>query len=333
MTFSFSSISGRLCPKQEPERGCLKKVCEITPPKDSTPILSLPPEVRACIFKYLIDDVDLTFKFSKSFENPTCWAKWLEYHRNLSFLKVCSLFEAEALALVQVEAISIEIDPPPDPNLATPAEPKPTPSRFLCSAPQPIALTFSHVRPYLRQLSIDARYTLGYLLDTDLLQSFPKLKTIRVKQTLWPRDWEFGFREKLNNPKIRQKLIKESVGEYPANQNSAFAPLRMFRCRYDNTKLCTLLDHPKLKSFYPLLIDVMVKSGGRSSGAWASEDGPSYPISRDLSALRFTFEWPSRRMIKMEVDMFNQPMALAIKSEWTETVSLVEPLRNKVSKT
>ena len=324
MTCTFSTFAGKLCIRKQPERGCLRKT-EIKAPKDCTPILQLPSEVRAVIFKYLVDDSDLLFKFDKSFNSSSCWARWPEYHRNLSFLRVCKKFEAEGLALVQVESISMEVDPPPDPNLIT-AEPKKQEliSMLKRSKPQPIALRLDNVRPHLKQLTIDARYTLSYLLDTDLLDSFPKLRSVRIRQTLWSREFEYGYRDKLKNSATQQALVKESVGESNGNFNQRFSLYRAFRCRYDNVKLGELLANSKLAAFLPIEVDVTIRGGCRNNGE-PSEDAPTYPVNKAISALRFSYTWPSRTVKRVEVDMYNQPMALAIKSEWTETVSPVNP--------
>lgn len=328
------SFVGKLSPRRPPERGSLKRCSETTsPPKNSTPILSLPPEVRACIFKHLMDDVDIIFKFDKDFTTSSSWAKWPDFNRNLCFMKACKIFEAEALALVQVQAISIEVDPPPDPHLSSPNNPAPTYSKFSASVPQSLGIRLETVRPHLRTLTIDARYTLNYLLETDLLETFPKLQILRVRQTLWPRDHEYNYREALNQKSRQQLLIKESLGETIASSQrfGGIYPPRLFRCKYDNIKLRDLLAHPKLAKFQPIFVDVKLRAIDCTQHRWASEDGPTYPITRDVSNVRFSYQWPSKQLLDMEVDMYNQPMALAIKSEWTETVLVRNDIEDKGS--
>ena len=50
----------------------------------------------------------------------------------------------------------------------------------------------------------------------------------------------------------------------------------------------------------------------------------SFPVEREVSCVRFSHIWPGGKITNMEVDMFNQPMALAIKSEWTERVKIAK---------
>ncbi len=317
MTLRFA---GKLCQRKEPERGSLARLNEMTAPKGRSPILTLPAEVRACIFKYLIDDVDLTFKFTKSFDMSSCTASWPDYHQNLAFLRTCKLFEAEALNLVHVQAVSIEIDPPPDPNPINPKTAKLF-AKYKGSEPQPIPLRLEAVKPHLIQLSIDSRYTLGYLLGTDLLDSFPKLRIVRIKQVLWPRPITSSYRDALNTARARQNLISESIGEHAGS--SPYATRRPFRCLYDDVKLGTFLANEKLKRFHPVIVDTSVRSLGRFADDWPNDEEAGYPIKGAISGLRMTYEWPAKHVTSLEVDMYNQPMALAIKSQWTESVSLI----------
>ncbi|KAK5942620.1 hypothetical protein PMZ80_005185 [Knufia obscura] len=321
MTFSFS---GKLCQKREPERGSLARTSAMLAPKGCSPILKLPAEVRACIFKYLVDEVDFLFRFSKFLDTSSCWASWPEYHQNLAFLRVCKLFEAEALNLVQVRAITIEIHPPPDPNPINPKTVKLF-AKYKRSEPQPIALQLETVRPHLVQLSIDSRYTLGYLVNTNLLDSFPKLRIIRVKQTLWPRAMDTNYWEILNTARGRRKLISESLGEHAgSNPHIPEIARRTFRCLYDSVELRSSLANDKLNKFHPIKVDTTIRSLGRFPDDWPSDDEAGYPVVGAISGLRMTYEWPARRTTSLEVDMYNQPMSLAIKSQWTETVSLAK---------
>ncbi|KAK5099140.1 hypothetical protein LTR70_001290 [Exophiala xenobiotica] len=318
MTFHFS---GRLCQREKPERGSLAKVSENGPPKGHSPILSLPAEVRAYIFKFLIDDVDLIFRFSKHFDTSSCWVSWQEYHQKLAFLRACKLFEAEALNLVQVQAIGIEVDPLPDQNSVNPETAKLF-AKYKRSVPQPIGLRLETVRPYLIQLSIDSRYTLGYFLATDLLDSFPKLRFIRIKQVLWPRTIDSNYRETINGAPGRLGVISESVGEHTGT--SPYLAQRSTGCLYDDVKLGTFLGNEKLRKYHPLMVDTTIRSLGRFPDDWPSDDEAGYPIKGAVSGLRMTYQWPARRVTSLEVDMYNQPMALAIKSQWTEKISLTD---------
>jgi len=313
MTLKFT---GRLCQRKEPERGSLAKTSEVSAPKEYSPILTLPAEVRACIFKYLIEDVALTYKLP---ETSSCWVSWPEYHHNLAFLRACKLFEAEALTLVQVRAVSIEVNPPPSPSPVNSKAAKLF-AKYKRSEPQQIALRLETVRPYLIQLSIDSRYTLGCLLGTEILDSFPKLRIIRIKQSLGPRAMDSSYREALNTTRARRILISESIGEYAGI--SPHTTRRPSNCHYDDVKLGTILENEKLKRFRPLVIDIIVRSLGRCPNDWPSDDEAGYPIKGAISGLRMTYEWPAKRITNLEVDMYNQPMALAIKSQWTEKISL-----------
>jgi len=320
-TTMTSHFSDKLCQRKEPERGSLAKASEKRAPKGRSPILSLPAEVRAYIFQYLLDDVDLTFKCSKNFDTSSCWASWPEYHKKLAFLRACKLFEAEALNLVQVQAIAIEIDPPSDPNPVNPETAKLF-AKYKGSAPQPIGLRLETVRPHLIQLSIDSKYTLGYLLNTELLDSFPKLRIIRIKQVLWPRVMDSSYREFLNSARGRLRVIDESVGEHTTA--SPYLTRSPSACLYDGVKLGTLLGNEKLSRYHPIMVDTTARSLGRFPNDWPSDDEAGYPIKGAVSCLRMTYQWPARRVTGLEVDMYDQPMALAIKSQWTEKVSLTD---------
>lgn len=324
--FRISNIptcSTKLCPRKEPERGCLKRT-EAPAPKESCPILTLPSEIRAEIFKYLLDDVGLTFKFCESFISSSCWATWPEYHKNLSFLRVCRLFEQEGTKLVQIESIKVELKAPPECHHSTQTEPKRLAAAFSRSSPQSIDLSFETIRPHLKTITIDAKYALSRLLETDLLEQFLKLQNVRIAQTLWPRECQSNYREQLNTFGSRQLLLNQSLGEVSNDRYSRVMSMTHVQpsCCSDNMKLGTLLNHSKLKRFYPISVDVSIRIRGRAMHSLESEDGPQFPITRDVSALRFTYEWPSKKMTKLEVDMYNQVMALAIKTEWTESVPL-----------
>lgn len=287
----------------------------------STPILSLPPEVRACIFKYLLDEVDLIFKFSKDFNSSSCHARWQD-GKKLAFLEACKLFQIEALNLVQVHAITIDLNSLPNPNTTT-TEKHGEKKKYAFSRQPKMALSLEKVRPHLRQLTINAKHALYCLLRTDILGTFPKLRTIRIKQTLWPRDMPSDYRAGLNEISRRQAFVLESLDQY-LNGFTSLVSRPNFRCRDELTPLIDLLRDSKLQPFFPLFIDVTIEENSTSEQPRCSDNEKSfsYPLSKQVSAVRMTYDWPRREVIDMEIDMYDQFLPLAIKSKYTEKIFL-----------
>lgn len=229
-------FSKKLCVRKEPERGCLAKWT--TPaPKDTCPILQLPSEVRACIFNYIFDEANLTYKLPQGWNErdlteAKCFVRWPDYKKKLSFLKACKLFEAEALSLIQVKSATFDSEDPAPCPVSYPvaqsgASNNPIhPSRWN-SCPQEIPLPLSRVCPHLREVNTDPEMLVPLLNNTtDLLSLFPKLKTIRVTQRLPGFDHRhhhhqsqqqphragpLELRESLENPVTRRELICHSL--------------------------------------------------------------------------------------------------------------------------
>lgn len=313
-SFSLLFSASRICAQKEPERGCLKKL-QHPAPKDCCPILFLPPEIRACIFKHLLDEVELTFDFMSDSEDSTaCYTTWSQYRNNLSYLQVLEKFERETLDLVQVEAVRIVYNPfDLHKRLGGFGGPTRRAGRM------PVSLRLENVRPHLRQITLDGRYSLSRFLDSGMLKSFPKLKAIRVATLLTPRKCNASYRESLNDTRTLDHLVQESL--IP----SVYRPRPISRLiaeqSVDNINLEALLSHSNMTQFKPISIDVTMQM--QSGGCFDHDDDHFHgPISRAVSAIRFTYEWPSKKIEKAEVDMYDQPMPLAVKSRWTETVKI-----------
>jgi len=312
----------KLCPQQDPERGSLAKYSQTNKPVSSTPILTLPPEVRASIFAYLLDDVDLIFKFSKCFNSSTCQTRWQD-DKKLAFLKTCKLFEVEALNLVQIHYITIEVHLPLESGTPIPSTPIEKSKNVLRWRPK-IALPLDRVRPHIQQLNIDARNALYHLLQTDILGTFAKLHTVRIKQTLWPRVMPSSCRAELDKKSRRQAFIRDSLDERIQSSLDCFVSGGASLCRTEQPALIDLLRHPKLQSYLPLFVDVTIEeySTSQHSRHNNTDETHSFPISKQISAIRMTYKWPSQEIINLEVDMYDQFMPLAIKSKYTERTEL-----------
>lgn len=314
-SFAFLFTGNRICAKQEPERGCLKKI-QHEPPKDCCPLLSLPPEIRAAIFKYLLDEVELTFNVTPGEEdNTTCYANHSQYRSNLSYLQVLRKFEAETLDLVRIQAARIVCEESLDNKRNGRLEGT---TRY--SRPISLPMQLNNMRPHLKHLTIDGSFSIKRLLDSDVFDSFPKLTTIRVATTLASRKCHSGYRESLNNPRTLDHLVQESLNP------TAYRPRPVFRHglpsqSFDNIDLEAILADSRLTRFRPIPIDITVKM--QSSGCFDHDDDTFHePVSRAVSAIRLTYEWPNKKVEKVEVDMYDQPMPLAVKSRWTEIVKL-----------
>lgn len=325
MTFNFA---GKLCQKKEPERGCLARPYPVAPPKNSCPILDLPAEIRAQIFEYLISDDELLFRFSKVIDECSCWSGLPEYKSNLAFLEACKLFEAEALALVKVRFIRIRVEQAPEepsknPKMAALLKKHQRPT--LCDS----ALSLGHVRPHLKQLSVDSKHTLPRLLETNLLDNFPKLRHIQINQEMCPRPMDHSYREMLNKKAEQQDIISESLGHA-----FFYTFRRRLHCSCNETPLYFNLQNPKLARFYPIRVHTRAYSSRCYVGnEWPVDDDSIYPVTGAISALRMSYIWPSGRVVNFEVDMYNQPMSLAVKSQWTEQIAPAKDMEGRRSNT
>lgn len=313
MSFNFA---GKLCQKKEPERGCLARPYPVAPPKNSCPILDLPAEIRAQIFEYLISDDELLFRFSKVIDESSCWSCLPEYKSNLAFLEASKLFEAEALALVKVRYIRIRVEQAPEESPKNPkmaALLKKHQRSTLCDS----ALSLGHVRPHLKQLSVDSKYTLPRLLETSILDNLPKLRHIQINQEMCRRPMDHGYREMLNTNTEQLGIISESLGHTFFHSSR-----RRLRCSCNEAPLHQTLQNQKLARFYPIRVHTRASSSRcYARGEWLGDDDSIYPIIGAISALRMSYMWPSEQVVNFEVDMYNQPMSLAVKSQWTEQIA------------
>lgn len=313
---------GKLCPQRKPECGSLARVNKPPRSMSSTPIFTLPPEVRAYIFAYLLDEVEIVFKFSKAFDRSTSYARW-QSGKKLAFLEACKLFKAEALHLVQFHAITIELEALSEPKTTTSPNAPAERTRYAFWRQSEIPLPFEKIRPHVRQLTIDARYALYHFLKTDMLSSFPKLRSIRIKQVLWSR-MPSDFRNDLDEKSRRQALMLESLDENLGRSSGPFSPRRAVPCRTSHPPLIDLLRNPKLQVWLPLPIDLCIETDptGRQLLFGTGDEPYTFPVERQVSTVRMTYSWPSREIIDLEADMYDQCMPLAIKSKYTEKINL-----------
>ena len=316
MDFRFPE---KMCRRKEPERGSLGRNYELSTSKGCSLFLLLPTEIRIRIFEYLVDEVDLIFRVPEypEYVNASCWVSWAEYRQRLSFLATCRLFEEEGLTLVPVRAISIEIDPQYGPGPISSREAKLIKKfkNYKRSGPMPIGLRLEIVKPHLVQLSLDSKYTLSHILTTNLLDTFPKLRTICVTQTLQSRAIDSIYKDTLKTTPVQREIINESLREYAGG---------MFGGIVDHVELDMVLRNEKLRKYYPIIISTTRRSAGRFPDGCSSSDDAGYPIRGAVAGLRMTYQWPTKRVINLEVDLYNLPLPLAIKSQWTERISLTD---------
>lgn len=328
MSLRFST---KLCGRKEPERGCLAKIT-CSAPKDKSPILLLPPEIRACIFNYIIGDVDLVYRCAQDFTNFQCVASWSDYNRKLSFLQTCKLFQAEAWTLIQVKSVTFEKakDEPfvfshtnIDGELFSKI-PRLLPDKF---GPQEVPLPLCRVRPHLREIRVDPN-TLTWMLETNFLSTFPKLQRISVFQTYGLERRATEFRQNLEDPAERRDILNKQLDllyTYPnlTNKFNKVITKKIGRCRYSQRlRLREILDCAKRETNLPIVLDVTTEYNGPGNGTQCVE--PIYPVLANVSSVRIVMEWNGGRWVSVDVNMWNQPMEMAVKSKYSERIGLTK---------
>lgn len=317
-------LSSKLCGRKEPERGCLARVT-CSAPKDSSPILHLPSEIRACIFNYIINDVDLIYRCTRDFESFQCVASWSDYNRKLSFLQVCKLFRAEAWTLIQVKSVTFE-KPEDQFTSNVDANSQPLPEKF---GPQEVPLPLSRVQPHLREIRLDPT-TLVLMLETDFLSTFPKLQQIRVTQRHISERRGAEFRAKLDDPLERRDILRKQLElrhcyQYFTSRFDKPSVKKSKRCvPYRRLQLSEILDRAMIVTELPIVLEAVTEYNERSTHGSAQYVEPVYPVLGNVSTTKMIYEWRTKRFVGVDVNMWNQPMEMAVKSKFSESVLLTK---------
>lgn len=329
MSMRFST---KLCGRKEPERGCLAKIT-CSAPKDSSPILHLPPEIRACVFNYIIGDVDLVYRCAQDFTNFQCVASWSDYNRKLSFIQVCKLFQAEAWTLIQVKSVTFERakDTTTWSKDGAHGLPRLIPDKF---GPQELPLPLSRVRPHLREIRVDPT-TLTWMLETNFLSTFPKLQRICVFQTYGLERRGTEFRQTLEDPLERREILHKQLELLYAHPNltnkfNKCITKRITRGKFSQRlKLREILDSAARETNLPIVLEATTEYNDRPSHGTQCVE-PVYPILANVSSVKIVLEWTTKRFVTMDVNMWNQPMEMAVKSKYTESISLTKDELNGI---
>lgn len=322
MSMRFST---KLCGRQEPERGCLARIT-CSAPKDSSPILQLPPEIRAAIFNYIVGDVDLVYKCTRDFTNFHCLTSWSDYNRKLSFLQVCKLFRAEAWTLIQVKSVTFERSKDDSVYGSRDGIARLIPDKF---GPQEIPLPLCRVRPHLREIRVDPN-TLTWMLETNFLSTFPKLQRISVYQTYGLERRGTEFRQALDSAPERREILRKHldlVHTYPelARKFNKTITKKLNYCKYAHRlRLNEILDCAVRETHgLPITLEATTEYCDRPSRGTQCVE-PVYPILANVSSVKMVVQWNSKQIESVDVNMWNQPMEMAVKSKYTERIALTE---------
>lgn len=313
----------RLCTRQTPERGSLSRALPKLRDATTCPLLSLPLEVRLLIWQHLLDQVSYVFDFANENLESICYVPWHD-RKYITFLHTCRLAYAEGLSLVKPRQITVR-----ERDTGTGNGSKnvmAVPPRFTS-----FPLAFNSIRHNVTDLTIDAKFVERLIQQNVLLYEMPKLEHINITHEMQgvdlTHDDDLTWLKQTN----RQKKFIDGILSDSINHVWAVRDLR-YTHTYDDThmydhivnSLRAVLSVPSLKPYGEITVRVRVVSSREGAESDLAREPPYFPIYNQINQIRIAFRWPSQSIVSLEVDLYDQVMEHAIRSQWTERIAVGE---------